>query len=119
MLLVTLSSPSIAQEPFPRVEPNVQRQIDQLERQGSVDPATRRQLQDQLRRQPQGPRRWAAERRLERLPEGAPPPAAPRPEAPGADPLPSSRRPGFGESEGGPGTGGYMVPPGGRSGGQR
>ena len=116
----SLASPAFAQESVPRIEPNVQRQLDQLERQGAVDPTTRRQLQDQLRRQPQGPRRWAAERRLDRLPEtGADASDAPRPEAPTGDPLPSSLRPGFGDSPGGPGTSGYMVPPGGRTGGNR
>jgi hypothetical protein len=118
--LLTLSGPTAAQAQSPRVEPNVQHQLDQLERQGSVDPTTRRQLQDQLRRQPQGPRRWAAERRLERLSEnGTPARTSPRPEAPASDPLPSSLSPGFVGSGGGPGTSGYMVPPGGRTGGAR
>lgn len=115
--LSAAAEPAFGQEPFSRPEPNVQRQIDRLERQGTVDPATRRQLQDQLRRKPQGPERWAAERRLERLPESAPAAEEPLPEAPAsADSLPSSLRPGFGSSGGGPGTSGHMVPPGGRSG---
>lgn|GEM_PF-1802876 len=116
LAVCNLASRATAEEPASRMEPNVQRQLDQLERQGAVDPTTRRRLQDQLRRQPQGPQRWAAERRLERLPESAAETDRPRPEAPTSDPLPSSRRPGFGDSGGGPGTGGYMVPPGGRTG---
>ncbi len=120
-MIWALAAPAFGQEPFARPEPNVQRQIDQLERQGTVDPATRRQLQDQLRRKPQGPERWAAERRLERLPGPAPTADDPLPEAPAGDSLPSSLRPGFGGSGGGgsgggPGTSGHMVPPGGRSG---
>jgi hypothetical protein len=122
---LSLTGAAVAQESVARPEPNVQRQIDQLERQGSVDPLTRRQLQDQLRRQPQGPRRWSAERRLQRLPESAPAADDPLPEAPSSsDSLPSSLRPGFGGSNGGgsgggPGTGGYQVPPGGRTGAAR
>jgi hypothetical protein len=116
-----LMDPAVAQDSLARPEPNVQRQIDQLERQGSVDPTTRRQLQDQLRRQPQGPRRWSAERQLQRLPDSAGASDAPLPEAPASsDSLPSSLRPGFGGSSGGgPGTGGYLVPPGGRTSGAR
>ncbi len=112
---------AVGQDSFARPEPNVQRQIDQLERRGSVDPATRRQLEDQLRRQPQGPRRWAVERRLQRLPDSAGATDAPLPEASSSsDSLPSSLRPGFGGSSGGgPGTSGYLVPPGGRTGGAR
>ena len=117
VILSTLAVPAFGQEPFARPEPNVQRQIDRLERQGTVDPAARRQLQDQLRRKPQGPERWAAERRLERLPSTAPAADDPLPEAPASgDSLPSSLRPGFGGSGGGPGTSGHMVPPGGCSG---
>jgi hypothetical protein len=117
VLVMAATAPAFGQEPFARPEPNVQRQIDRLERQGTVDPATRRQLQDQLRRKPQGPERWAAERRLERLPDQAPVADDPLPEAPAStDSLPSSLRPGFGGGGGGPGTSGHMVPPGGRSG---
>ena len=116
MSMAVGASPAASQEPFSRPEPNVQRQIDRLERQGTVDPATRRQLQDQLRRKPQGPERWAAERRLERLSGPAATAEEPLPEAPESDSLPSSLRPGFGGSGGGPGTSGHMVPPGGRSG---
>jgi hypothetical protein len=116
------ATPALAEDRFDRPEPHVQRQIDRLERQGSVDPATRRQLQDQLRRQPQGPQRWAAERTLDRLPDSAPAAEEPLPEAPESGSLPSSLRPGLGGSDsrqGGPGTSGYMVPPGGRSGAVR
>lgn len=98
--------------------PNVERQIDRLERGGSVDSLTRRRLQDQLRRASPGPERSAAERTLDRLPSEAVSPDAPLPPAPEPDSLPSSLRPGFGSS-GGPGVSGYMVPPGGRSGAVR
>ena len=116
-MLLALASPAAAQDQSGRPAPNLERQIDQLERQGTVDPATRRSLQDQLRRQPQGPTRWAAERRLERLPSSSSAAEAPLPEAPASGgSLPSSLRPGFAGSGGGPGTSGHMVPPGGRSG---
>ena len=124
IIVSAVAAPAFSDEPFARPEPNVERQIDRLERQGTVDPATRRQLQDQLRQKPQNPERWAAERRLERLPDSAPTAEAPLPEAPAStDSLPSSLRPGFGStggsSGGGPGTSGHMVPPGGRSGAVR
>jgi hypothetical protein len=99
-----------------RPAPNVQRQIDRLDRGGSVDPLTRRRLEDQLRREPRSADRSAAERTLDRLPSDEPAPAAPLPESSAGDSMPSSLRPGFGGSGGGPGTSGHMVPPGGRSG---
>lgn len=72
-----------------------------------------------MRRQSPGPERSAAERTLDRLPAETVSPDAPLPPAPEPDPLPSSLRTGFGQSGGGPGIGGYMVPPGGRSGAVR
>jgi hypothetical protein len=99
---------------FERPAPNVQRQIDRLDRAGSVDPLTRRSLEDLLRRAPRGADRSAAERTLDRLPSSEPPVAGPLPEAPPQEPLPSSIRSGLGG--GAPGASGHMVPPGGRSG---
>jgi hypothetical protein len=112
---------AVAQEAdrgFERPAPHVERQIDRLDRRGSVDPQTRRRLQDQLRREPRGAERSAAERALDRLPEDAPARDAPPPPAPESAPLPSSLPPGFAGGRGGPGAGGYTVPPGGRSGGR-
>lgn len=111
------SSAQDEDRPFVRPSPSIERQIDRLERGGSVDPATRRRLQDQLRREPRGAERPASERSLERLPAEPPPPAAPLPEPAEPGSLPSSLPPAFGG--GGPGVGGHMVPPGGRSGAVR
>ena len=108
-----------ADDRFARPPPNVERQIDRLERGGGVDSLTRRRLQDQLRPQSPGPERSAAERTLDRLPSEALSPEEPLLPAPDSDPLPSSLSPGFGRSGGGPGVGGHMVPPGGRSGAVR
>ena len=120
-LATALPGGSVAQEAdrsFERPAPHVERQIDRLERRGSVDPLTRRRLQDQLRREPRGAERSAAERALDRLPTDAPARDAPPP-APESAPLPSSLPPGFVGGRGGPGAGGYTVPPGGRSGSRR
>ncbi len=117
-----LGDTSLAQDradPATRPAPNVERQVDRLERRGAADPLTRRRLRDQLRREPRGAERSAAERRLERLPEQEAAPHAPLPAPPAPDSLPSSLRPGFGGSGGGPGVGGHVVPPGGRSGAVR
>ena len=121
LLAATLlaATPALADAPVDRPEPNIERQLDRLERRGSVDPTTRRQLEDRLRRAPRGPERAAAERRLDRLPDREPPAERRPADPPTGNSLPSSVRPGFGDSGGGPGTGGHMVPPGGRSSGQR
>lgn len=88
-------SGSIIEQPGPRLE----RELDRLDRQGAVDPLTRRRLADELRQAPEGPERREGERRLERLrDEGAAterssPPL--RPVLPPADlpsSLPSERR---------------------------
>lgn len=91
-----------------RPPPSLTRQVDRLSRSGAADPLTRRQLQDQLRREPPSAARSRAERTLERLPsqEPAEPRAFPASPEPGS--LPSSLPSGI-EGAGG---GGFVPPPG-------
>ena len=93
---------------FDRPPPSVTRQVDRLSRSGAADPLTRRQLQDQLRREPPSAARSSAERTLRRLPdqEAAEPSSLPASPEPGS--LPSSL-PGGIEGAGG---GGFVPPPG-------
>lgn len=95
---------------FDRPAPNVTRQVDRLNRSGAADPLTRRQLQDQLRREPPSAERSSAERTLRRLPDSSSPAPRPLPTAPEPDQLPSSLPPSFEDA----GDGGFVPPPGNR-----
>lgn len=91
-----------------RPPPNVTRQVDQLSRGGAADPLTRRQLQDQLRREPPSAARSSTERTLRRLPSQAESDPRPLPTSPEPGSLPSSLPDGI-EGAGG---GGFVPPPG-------
>lgn len=56
-----------------RPAPHVERQLDQLRREGAVDPLTRRRLADELRQSGAGPEQRRGERTLEQLPDTQPP----------------------------------------------
>lgn len=95
---------------FERPAPHVTRQVDRLSRDGAADPLTRRQLQDQLRREPPSAQRSSDERTLRQLPDATSPAPRPLPTSPEPDPLPSSLPPGFDNA----GDGGFVPPPGNR-----
>ncbi len=124
MLLMSLafampSAPALADDlrgtsRFERPAPHVTRQVDRLSRDGAADPVTRRQLQDQLRREPPSAQRSSDERTLRRLPDATSPAPGPLPTSPEPAPLPSSVQPGIEDA----GGGGFVPPPGTR-GGQR
>ena len=105
-----LGSDRLGSSRYDRPPPHVTRQVDRLSRDGSADPLTRRQLQDQLRREPPSAGRSSAERTLEHLPVQEPPAPRTLPTSPELGELPSSLPAGI-EGAGG---GGFVAPPGNR-----